>query len=132
MGNSGDRRSSSSKISRTQIRHERFKNVGWLVAQRRAQLVQIEASAFRISFVPVIDQGDGPAAQGLPSLGVYRDFLMKDNLTTALQELKSLSDLVSAEVRFPKNGLFSHKSVHQNFGANAKIDIVRRVGSCHE
>src|SRR2546421_1697272 len=132
MGNSRDRRFSSSKISRRQIRDERSKNVGWLVAQCRAQLVQIETNAFRISFVPVIDQGDGPAAQGLPCLGVCRDFLMNDNFTTALQALKSLSDLVIAEVRFPKNGLFWHKTVHQNLGANAKIDIARRAGRCGE
>ena len=78
--------------------------------------------------MPVIDQGDGPAAQGLPCLRVCRDFLMNDNFTTALQALKSLSDLVRAEVLLPKNGLFSHKPVHQNFGANATIDIMRSAG----
>ena len=53
---------------------------------------------------------------------------MNDNFITLLEALKSFSDLVSAEVRFAKNDLFSHKTIHENFRANTKIDVFWRAG----
>jgi len=55
---------------------------------------------------------------------------MNHNFMALLQLLKSFADLVSTEVRFAKNGLSWHEPIRGNFGANAKIDIVRRAGAC--